>query len=305
VNKSDSLLPTTRLTIGKELPSLSYCEPINKSYEQFYAKFNGITYPNKLLLFANKSINFDCLNRNTTIKRILAWNGFFGDYSYVFGLGKITPFKNQNCPVVNCELTADKALINESDYVLVHMKDGMEQAPSYRPSFQRWIFALYESPVHSGDYTAYNGFFNLTSTYRIDSDFPGIYSAFSLIKWPVDSSFNETEDFLAKKVKFAAAVISNCGGSSKRLDYISELQKLISVDVYGRCGKPCPSTFSNSSTPGDCKEILSSEYKFYLAFENSICKDYITEKFFITLRYNVIPVVLGGGAYDYYVFYFI
>lgn len=31
-----------------------------------------------------------------------------------------------------------------------------------------------------------------------------------------------------------------------------------------------------------------------MAFENSLCVDYITEKFFKVLNYNVIPVVLNG-----------
>jgi alpha-1,3-fucosyltransferase len=51
----------------------------------------------------------------------------------------------------------------------------------------------------------------------------------------------------------------------------------------------------------DCKEFLSRYYKFYLAFENSICDDYITEKFFGILRYNIVPIVYGGGKYDAYI----
>lgn len=44
-------------------------------------------------------------------------------------------------------------------------------------------------------------------------------------------------------------------------------------------------------------EMLEKDYKFYLAFENSLCRDYITEKFYLALLYNVVPVVYGGANY--------
>ena len=36
-------------------------------------------------------------------------------------------------------------------------------------------------------------------------------------------------------------------------------------------------------------------FQFYLALENSLCADYVTEKFWKVLNYNVIPVVLNGA----------
>eukprot|EP00112_Aurelia_sp_Birch-Aquarium-sp1_P017125 Seg395.6 transcript_id=Seg395.6/GoldUCD/mRNA.D3Y31 product="hypothetical protein" protein_id=Seg395.6/GoldUCD/D3Y31 len=45
---------------------------------------------------------------------------------------------------------------------------------------------------------------------------------------------------------------------------------------------------------GGCNRFLR-KYKFYLAFENSLCKDYVTEKYWEALdRWNV-PVVLAAN----------
>ena len=45
-------------------------------------------------------------------------------------------------------------------------------------------------------------------------------------------------------------------------------------------------------------EMLERDYKFYLAFENSKCRDYVTEKFYNALLFSVGPVVFGGADYD-------
>ena len=40
-------------------------------------------------------------------------------------------------------------------------------------------------------------------------------------------------------------------------------------------------------------------YKFYLAFENGNCIDYICEKYWInSLQNDIVPVVFGGGNYS-------
>ena len=39
-------------------------------------------------------------------------------------------------------------------------------------------------------------------------------------------------------------------------------------------------------------------YKYYLSFENSVCDDYITEKFFNILKYDVIPITFSGTNFS-------
>lgn len=42
-----------------------------------------------------------------------------------------------------------------------------------------------------------------------------------------------------------------------------------------------------------CEKVYLSRSKFYLAFESQTCTDYITEKFWRTLFFGVIPIVSG------------
>lgn len=278
------------------------CYPIFNNSLQYYAKINGQVYPKSLPLILNKSINFSCLNsysRDKSTKTILFWNNFFNLGYSRYGNGKIEPFKKMGCPVVNCEITNNKSLLNSSDFVIVHMYNPLNitPIPSFRPPFQRWIFLVYESPFYSfQEYSKYNSMFNLTATYRMNSNFYTNYYSYAQMIWEKNHSFNNDWNYLSGKSKMAFALIRNCY-SKFRLNYIQLLKKHIEVDIFGYCGKPCPYS--------DCRAILSTQYRFYFAFENNFCEEYITEKFFDTLKFDIIPVVMGSGPYDYYVSLFV
>ena len=47
-----------------------------------------------------------------------------------------------------------------------------------------------------------------------------------------------------------------------------------------------------------CWKMMEKKYKFYLALENSLCPDYVTEKMFEALKHEIVPIVLGGSDYQ-------
>lgn len=47
-------------------------------------------------------------------------------------------------------------------------------------------------------------------------------------------------------------------------------------------------------------KMLRDDYKFVLAFENSLCTDYVTEKLYTALQNGVVPVVYGEADYRAY-----
>lgn len=87
----------------------------------------------------------------------------------------------------------------------------------------------------------------------------------------------------------------NCRSASEREDFIQTLQKFIKVDTYGKCGKlHCE---KNSIL---CLDMLTANYMFYLSFENSLCRDYISEKFYRPLTEYIIPIVFNSNNIPLY-----
>ena len=63
------------------------------------------------------------------------------------------------------------------------------------------------------------------------------------------------------------------------------------VHIYGKCGKHKCSRDNETA----CMVQAEQNYRFYFSFENSICDDYVTEKFFNVMKYSIVPVTYGGA----------
>lgn len=205
----------------------------------------------------------------------------------------------KDCRVNNCISTRDRNLlpIEEYDALIFRIPTKRfvtESLPSKRSPHQRYIFfnretPLMFSPAKGNVQFVLKNFFNWTMTYRMDSD---IRRGYGEILRNENSYRLPSKDFLRGKTKSVAWFVSNCRNFSRRGDLAHKLSKYIDVDIYGRCGNlTCPKT-------SDCYAMLAKNYRFYLAFENSHCKDYITEKTYETLKHNVIPIVYGGADYN-------
>ena len=60
------------------------------------------------------------------------------------------------------------------------MRDSINDLPDIDSPKQRWLFLLYESPANCPNYNANSktkSLYSLSSTYKINSDFPGFYES--------------------------------------------------------------------------------------------------------------------------------
>ncbi|CAC5385176.1 E2.4.1.214 [Mytilus coruscus] len=192
------------------------------------------------------------------------------------------------CRFSNCILTEDKTVLNKSAAVLFAYRDMWNNVP-FKKRGQIWIIVNIESPAYDMDLNhIWDNKFDWSMTYRQDGE---IFLNYKTFRRTIPLKKNYSVIF-KKKTKFVAWAVGNCYTRSKRELYVRELQNYIDVDIYGQCGKTlCP----NRTLPG-CHEVLSQKYKFYLGFENSLCKDYVTEKLFHTFLDNSNAVYCIGGS---------
>ncbi|XP_070847698.1 4-galactosyl-N-acetylglucosaminide 3-alpha-L-fucosyltransferase 9-like [Chaetodon trifascialis] len=195
-----------------------------------------------------------------------------------------------SCDIFNikkCHLTDDKSLYYKAHGVLFHHRNinkaNLPREP--RPWFQKWVWWNMESPANSAPISELNHSFNLTCNYRLDSNIPVPYGYLA----PVTS---EDESFkLPAKDKLVCWIVSNWKPNYKRVQFYNEMTKHIKIHTYGRA-------FDQDVSNEDYVKIVSS-CKFYLSFENSVYKDYITEKLYRPMSLGTVPVVLGPPRQQY------
>ena len=283
------------------------------------------------------SLDYRPVPVHVPLKQILFYNSFWNWPDFRVGYGQepfsqcriktcFTSSKPENQSLLQNMSDFDAIVIHGMDFRLDGYVDDYIQ--SWRKAHQRLVFFMLEpstfGPMFSS--SGYNHFWNYTMTYRRESDIVRPYGFIvpkndrirggiskagrdPRMAWPVD--YNETDfilnvlpskgsDFLglAKKPKNIAWVVSNCQTKSRREDFVDELKKHIDVDVFGKCGTAVCDFEGAQAFLGNCSTTIKKDYKFYLSLENTFARDYVTEKFFLRLNDNLLPIVLGQADYS-------
>jgi len=110
------------------------------------------------------------------------------------------------------------------------------------------------------------------------------------------STFDIQQEFTSRQNRILW-IVSNCNARSKRYQIAQQLSQHFPVDQYGQCSR---SNRNSKRLSAQDFERMLFRYKFYLAFENAHCQDYITEKaFYNALAHGSIPIVLGASENNY------
>ncbi|XP_065321292.1 glycoprotein 3-alpha-L-fucosyltransferase A-like [Gordionus sp. m RMFG-2023] len=294
-NVTESKIPN-QILAGSDIPLLT-----NVTHDKTKNIVTKSKIPNQILARSEIPLLTNVTHDKT--KNIILWTAFHSDITWeIKELGR-TPFKN--CEYTSCHISNNKTNFSNADALLFHERDIINfQYPLNHPNNQIWIFFNLESPVHTyGDLISYDYIFNWTATYTPQSD---IYNPYDITVMKIKSKDNNTENhknYSNGKLKLAIIVVSNCNTKNHRLVYRKETIGVRSLEVQGACSNNFPNStricYSKEEPTEICMERYLSRYKFYLAFENSNCVHYITEKFFRALSMGTIPVVFGARYSDY------
>ena len=257
--------------------------------------------------------------QNETYRLVLLWTDLFSNFYWYQ-----ESFFNSNtiisCSSIHrCQFTRDKHKLSQASIVAFHLYDieryELPKRTVSKNHSQAWIFITGESPINfyyqNPSFLPYvlDNYFDQAISYKYDSPFR-IFSATNKHRMlsgdKSNSSFSYINETLHERqlnyhsLKYKkmpiAWIVSNCITFSQREEYVGELRKFIQIDIYGQCGRSC-----SNNNKRECQLDLH-QYYFYLAFENSRCNSYITEKFWRIIsdsNHRLVPIVMGPKESDY------
>ncbi|VDN39147.1 unnamed protein product [Gongylonema pulchrum] len=204
------------------------------------------------------------------------------------------------CPdlIDKCYLTDDRQLADSADAIVFHYMDHdflLDDLPKVRHPSQRYVFLTVEAPPSyrilqsRRNLRTPANFFNWTMTYRYDSDVPWIYGGY----W-VSPERSKELGFTPENLPFdEQTILENKTGAIFWLVYIM-------IDKYGACAEN-PYKRDACARSAECEKDLGSMNFFYIAIENTVCKNYITEKYFERYHLPSVPIVMRRKTYEKFV----
>lgn len=189
---------------------------------------------------------------------------------------------------IRCRFTRDRGALTKADAVLFHLPTLDREIPERQPG-QRFVLVSMESSERHPSLADPEllSRFDWTMTYELGSDVPapylndGEYGHFELP--PVPAAMRERTP--------ALFIASN--PVHERDVFVRELMEHLPVASPGAC---LNNLHVEGFADGGASAALSlmRRYRFLLAFENSRCPDYVTEKLFRPLRSGTVPVYRGA-----------
>jgi len=184
--------------------------------------------------------------------------------------------------------------VKESDIINLNVLDNLKEINNienfkYDKNRQKLILTSMESIVRYRVMITKRKYFDYSLEYHLDSDVPITYVPFHFEKSPIS-----VKEKIKGNKAIAAVFISNCQ-SKERLIYIKELMNYVKIDSYGKClHNKDERKEDKGKDQYETKLNIIRKYKFTLAFENSVDRDYVTEKFFQPLIEGSVPVYYGA-----------
>ncbi|XP_077504305.1 alpha-(1,3)-fucosyltransferase C-like [Amblyomma americanum] len=232
--------------------------------------------------------------------RILFWTTVFGDwYSGLskHGTAEVRYWQPVGGCADRCYIANDRRTLSVSDAVVFYACDlNASDLPSQRAQGQKWVLWSLEAPTSCdlSPLVPMQSAINWTMTYRRDSDVLDGYAEVTRLERPASYSMQDLKWTWKRKKIMAVWAVSHCETFGKREDFVDDLRRHVQVDVYGKCGNLSCSRQVRFS----CYRKFAREYFFLLSFENTVCRDYVTEKLYMALLYDIIPVTFGGAEYE-------
>ena len=196
----------------------------------------------------------------------------------------------RHCGSYKCNFTQNRENFHNSRAVIFHfgairfLPDVLHAASLKRLPNQWWIYMNGEPPLHNRIYPFLRNYpvFNWTMTYKVDSDIGGTYAV--ITPGVFRDGFDPKRNYLEGKTIEVSAMVSDCVYG--RMRAIRALMKHINVNLRGKC---------NGNMAADGHSLIRKS-KFYLAFENTLCVDYVTEKTYKNAYQNeAVPIILSGA----------